>query len=97
MATFKDANDLLDQVAKQARPAAEQEEAEEAAFARKATGNPSLQLQWWDKSFWAERQKEALFKVRQEELKEYLPTDSVVQGLFKVGAAASQSLRFCRD
>jgi Zn-dependent oligopeptidase len=97
MATFKDANDLLDQVAKQARPAAEQEEAEVTAFARKATGNPSLQLQWWDKSFWAERQKEALFKVRQEELKEYLPTDSVVQGLFKVGAAASQSLRVCRD
>jgi oligopeptidase A len=92
MATFKDANDLLEKVAKQARPAAIQEEAEVTAFARKATGNPSLQLQWWDKSFWAERQKEALFNIRQEELKKYLPTDSVVQGLFKVGAAALQTL-----
>ncbi|KAF6262552.1 oligopeptidase A [Scenedesmus sp. NREL 46B-D3] len=84
MATFEDANDLLLKVAKDARPAAEREEAQVTAFARKATGNRSLQLQWWDKSFWAERQREALFKVRQEELREHLPLDSVVQGLFKL-------------
>eukprot|EP00882_Tetradesmus_deserticola_P013581 GHRQ01014418.1.p1 GENE.GHRQ01014418.1~~GHRQ01014418.1.p1 ORF type:complete len:626 (+),score=219.37 GHRQ01014418.1:345-2222(+) len=84
MATFKEANDLLNEVARDARPAAKQEEAQLTAFARKATGNPSLQLQWWDTGFWAERQKEALFKVRQEELREYLPVDSVVQGLFKL-------------
>jgi oligopeptidase A len=90
MATFQEANDLLNKVAKDARPAALREEAQVTAFARNATGNSSLQLQWWDKSFWAERQKEALFGVRQEELREYLPLDSVVQGLFKVSCVATQ-------
>ena len=87
MATFAEANDLLNKVAKDARPAAIREEEQVTAFARNATGNASLQLQWWDKSFWAERQREALFKIRQEELREYLPLDSVMGGLFKVGGA----------
>lgn len=84
MATFAEANDLLNKVAKDARPAAIREEEQVTAFARNATGNASLQLQWWDKSFWAERQREALFKIRQEELREYLPLDSVMAGLFKL-------------
>jgi hypothetical protein len=96
MATFQEANNLLNKVAQDARPAALREEAQVTAFARNATGNASLVLQWWDKSFWAERQKEALFGVRQEELREFLPLDSVVQGLFKVRCLILVCILCCR-
>jgi oligopeptidase A len=82
MANLTSATALLEQVIKASRPAAIHEDQQLTAFARNATGDPNLKLLWWDIGYWAERQKEALFKVKQEELREYLPLENVLQGLF---------------
>lgn len=84
MATFAKANQLLDEVTKDARPAAIREDQQLTSFAHQQTGDQQLQLEWWDRSYWSERQKEKLFQFRQEELKQYLPLDSVRHGLFQV-------------
>lgn len=67
-----------------ARPVSITEDANLRAFARNSTGDSSLQLKWWDNAYWAERQKEAKFRVKQEELRQYLPLPSVKAGLFQV-------------
>ncbi|KAF8073030.1 hypothetical protein HT031_000691 [Scenedesmus sp. PABB004] len=65
-------------------PAAVAEDAVLTAFARNATGDAGLELLWWDRAYWAERRKEALFSLKQEELRQYLPLDSVMAGLFQL-------------
>jgi oligopeptidase A len=82
MANLTSATALLEQVIKASRPAAIQEDQQLTAFARNATGDPNLTLLWWDIAYWAERQKEALFKVKQEELRDFLPLGNVLQGMF---------------
>lgn len=48
-----------------------------------AQGTPEAeQLQHWDISFWAERQREEKFSFNQEELRPYFPLEQVLQGLF---------------
>lgn len=84
MANLTSAFSLLEQVANASKPAAIREEQQLTAFARNATGDPKLKLLWWDTTFWGERQKEALFRVSQEELRPYLPLNSVQQGMFEV-------------
>jgi oligopeptidase A len=84
MATLTKANALMDELTVSARPTAIREDAALRAFARKASGNATLELLWWDNAFWSERQKEALFNVRQEEVRQYLPLESVKEGMFKV-------------
>lgn len=84
MATFKEAEDLMNELTTVARPVSVNEDATLRAFARNATGDSSLQLKWWDNAYWAERQKEAKFRMNQEELRQYLPLPSVKAGLFQV-------------
>ncbi|KAF8062666.1 hypothetical protein HT031_003995 [Scenedesmus sp. PABB004] len=95
MASMAEATNLMEQMVVAARPAAEREHeasaqraaaaaatAELVAFARNASGDPGLSLEWWDVPFWAERQSEARFNLRQEDLQTYLGQDSVLAGLF---------------
>lgn len=84
MANLTSATALLEEVNKYSRPAAIREDQELTAFARNATGDPNLKLLWWDISFWSERQKETKYKVKMEELRQYLPLNNVLQGLFGV-------------
>lgn len=84
MATFKQATDLMDELTTVAHRVSIIEDRALLAFARNVTGNASLRLEWWDNAFWAERQKEAIFRVVQEDLKQYLPLPSVKAGLFQV-------------
>eukprot|EP00878_Enallax_costatus_P037718 GHUV01042661.1.p1 GENE.GHUV01042661.1~~GHUV01042661.1.p1 ORF type:complete len:128 (-),score=30.73 GHUV01042661.1:245-628(-) len=84
MANLTSATALLEEVIKASRPAAIREDQQLTAFARNATGDPNLKLLWWDIAFWSERQKEELYKVKQEELRQYLPLNNVMQGLFGV-------------
>ncbi len=92
MATFSEADDLMQQMVKASRPAALREDAELTAFARNVSGDLNLKLLWWDIPFWSERMKEHKFQYRREELREYLPLDSVMQGLFQVGMWVGQWL-----
>jgi oligopeptidase A len=84
MATFQQANELMAEVKAAARPVSIAEDRALTAFARNVTGNRKLKLLWWDMAYWAERQKEAKFKVKDEELRQYLPLPSVKEGLWKV-------------
>jgi len=41
-------------------------------------------LMHWDLSFWSEKQKENLFSVQEEKLREYFPLETVLNGLFEL-------------
>lgn len=84
MATLKSANALMDEMTAIARPAAVREDTALRNFARNVTGDPNYKLLWWDNAYWAERQREARFRVKQEELRQYLPLSNVRQGMFEV-------------
>lgn len=45
-----------------------------------------------DMSFWAERQKEERFKLDEEYLRQFLPLESVLQGLFNVRGSCGRQL-----
>ena len=55
-------------------------------FARASEDGPAegAALRHWDVAFWAERQKEALYEVADEELKPFLPLARVLNGLFEL-------------
>lgn len=56
---------------------------EYAASYSASQGAPEAEnLQHWDVSFWAERQREEKFSFNQEELRPYFPLEQVLQGLF---------------
>lgn len=74
----------MDELTVIARPVAVREDAAMRAFARNVSGDPSLELQLWDNAYWAERLKEAKFRVKQEELRQYLPLENVREGMFRV-------------
>jgi Zn-dependent oligopeptidase len=92
MATFQQAKDLMADVKKAARPVSIAEDRTLTAFARKTTGDNKLKLLWWDMAYWSERQKEAKFKVKDEELRQYLPLPSVKEGLWKVSGCGLRGL-----
>ncbi|HEY4539465.1 MAG TPA: M3 family metallopeptidase [Faecalibacter sp.] len=71
-------NDLL----VKARPFAEKEIEELAAFAKKTDGIDTLQR--WDHAYYAEKLKQAKFNLSEEELKPYFQLENVTQGAFDV-------------
>ncbi|NJO20693.1 MAG: AAA family ATPase [Spirulinaceae cyanobacterium RM2_2_10] len=67
---------LLEELRQASYPAAEREFAALKEFAQ------TDDLQHWDVSFWAERQREAKFAFNAEELRPYFPLPRVLDGLF---------------
>ena len=67
-----------------AKPKAQEDQDALVAFARKTTGDASLELLNWDIPFWAERMREAEYNLSDEELRPYFPFPKVLEGLFAV-------------
>jgi Zn-dependent oligopeptidase len=71
-------NDLL----AKAKPAAERELAELAAFAKALDGID--QLQKWDSAYYSEKLKQKLFNLDDEKLKPYFQLENVLNGAFTI-------------
>lgn len=67
-----------------AKPKAQEDQDTLVAFARKSSGDPSLELLNWDIPFWAERMREAEYDLSDEALRPYFPFPKVLEGLFAV-------------
>ncbi|MFE8100242.1 oligopeptidase A [Brenneria goodwinii] len=74
--------DFLSDLAKRARPQAEEELAQLRAFAKEHYGVEELQP--WDISYYSEQQKQHLYSISDEQLRPYFPEQRVVEGLFEV-------------
>ena len=70
---------FLRELAAHSRSAAEQEYTELSDFA-------GIDLQAWDVTFWLEKYKQAKFSISNEELKQYFPADTVIDGLFALAS-----------
>jgi len=73
---------FLSDLAKRARPQAEQELAQLRAFAKQHYGVDELKA--WDITYYGEKQKQHLFSISDEQLRPYFPEQRVVEGLFEV-------------
>lgn len=73
---------FLNDLAKRARPQAEQELAQLRAFAKQHYGVGELEA--WDITYYGEKQKQHLFSISDEQLRPYFPEQRVVEGLFEV-------------
>jgi peptidyl-dipeptidase Dcp len=71
-------NDLLEK----AKPAAEKEFSELAAFAKELDGID--QLEKWDGSYYSEKLKQKLFNLEDEKLKPYFQLENVLDGTFTI-------------
>ncbi len=74
--------DFLQSLAQRAKPFAEQDLAELRAFAAEQYGQ--LDVQAWDVGFYSEKLREARYGFSDEEVKQYFPENSVLDGMFKV-------------
>ncbi len=82
---------FLNDLQEKATPAATQEFAHLAAYAKKKDGIATLQK--WDGSYYAEKLKKELFSLDQELLKPYFQLENVLQGAFTI-AEKLYDLRF---
>ncbi|HGE8288705.1 TPA: oligopeptidase A [Serratia marcescens] len=73
---------FLSDLAKRARPQAEQELAQLRAFAKQHYGVDELDA--WDITYYGEKQKQHLFSISDEQLRPCFPEQRVVEGLFEV-------------
>jgi Zn-dependent oligopeptidase len=73
---------FLNELLEKARPAAQKEFEELAAFARELDG--ITQLQKWDSAFYAEKLKQQKFSLDDEKLKPYFKLENVIDGVFTV-------------
>jgi len=76
--------DFLRDLARRARPHAEQDLATLRAFARDELGLDTLQP--WDTAFVSERLREARYAYSEDEVKQYFSAPRVLQGLFDIAA-----------
>ena len=74
--------EFLTDLAKRARPQAEQELAQLRAFAEQQHGISELQP--WDLTYYGEKQKQHLYAISDEQLRPYFPEERAVNGLFEV-------------
>ncbi len=72
---------FLEDLAKRAKPQAEQELAELKAFAAEQGAED---LQPWDIGFWSERLREERYSISEEELRPWFPADTVINGMFGI-------------
>jgi oligopeptidase A len=73
---------LLEQLRQASYEAAKQDLAQLREYAQSKCAAEGDDLQHWDFSFWAERQREEKFDFNAEELRPYFPLDQVLEGLF---------------
>ncbi|WP_333607498.1 oligopeptidase A [Arsukibacterium sp.] len=73
--------DFLHDLARRAKPQAQQDLAELTAF---AAGQGAAELCAWDISYYAEKLKQAKYAISDEMLRPYFPEPKVVSGLFSV-------------
>ncbi len=66
------------------RPAFERENDELRAFHREQVGAEAPELEAWDVSYWAEKQRQAKYDFDEEALRPYFPMDGVLAGLFEI-------------
>lgn len=69
--------DFLRELARQSRPAAQKELAELSEFA-------GLALAPWDASYWLEKLKQEKHSISNEELRQYFPASTAIDGLFEL-------------
>ena len=74
--------DFLHDLAKRAKPQAQQDLAELSAFAKNEYG--AAELAAWDVTYYAEKLKQAKYSISDEQLRPYFPEHKVVAGLFTV-------------
>ncbi|MFR0655694.1 oligopeptidase A [Pantoea sp. SIMBA_079] len=74
--------DFLGDLAKRARPQAEQELAQLREFAKEVYGVDNMQP--WDITYFSEKQKQHLYAISDEQLRPYFPEARVLKGLFEV-------------
>jgi oligopeptidase A len=77
------ARKFVDDLADRSRTAFERERAELLAFRRKLEGPDAPEIERWDLSYYAEKQRRALYDFDAEQLRPYFPLDAVVGGLFE--------------
>ena len=70
---------FLRELAAHSHSTAEQEFADLSAFA-------GIELEPWDVTFWLEKYKQSEFSISNEELRQYFPADTVINGLFALAA-----------
>lgn len=73
--------EFLSDLAAKAKPQAEREFAELKAFAAE---QGCADLQPWDVSFYSEKLRQARYAISQEDIRPYLPVDTVINGMFEV-------------
>ena len=73
---------FLNELLEKAKPAAEREFKELAAFAKELDGIE--QLEKWDSAYYSEKLKQKLFDLDDEILKPYFKLENVIDGVFKV-------------
>ena len=69
--------DFLNELASRSRTAAKSELADLVEFS-------GMQLEPWDITFWLEKFKQAKYSVSNEELRQYFPAQTVINGLFSI-------------
>lgn len=74
--------DFLTELGEKSRPVALQDYAELQAFAKKEHGVESLNA--WDLTYYAEKLRQSVYAISQEELRPYFPADTVIAGMFAV-------------
>ena len=75
---------LTEELRSAAKPKAEEDHRELIAFARRESGDESLELSHWDIAFWAERMREKQYDLSDEQLRPYFPFPKVLDGLFAI-------------
>lgn len=77
---------FLNDLAQKAKPQAEREFAELTDFARtcQSEGEPALEaLMPWDVGYFAEKLRQQRYAISQEDIRPYLPVDTVINGMFE--------------
>jgi Zn-dependent oligopeptidase len=74
--------DFSNELLEKAKPAAQKEFNELEAFAKELDGID--QLQKWDSAYYAEKLKQKLFSLDDEQLKPYFKLENVIEGVFTV-------------
>ena len=74
--------DLLETLKEEVLPLVEKEMCELNSFVKLEGGE--VPLEPWDIPFWSERLKENKFQIKEEDVVDYFPLESVLNGLFKL-------------